>query len=124
MAKITFNSFEFLLAEHPESFSFTGTVASGAPKGLSIDNGGKKMPTPYELFHKWATVSLSGDWVSKKYKGGFVICVAEMTDATLISHTFGTVGTLRKTGTGERNVTLGYSDADYRPLAKKLGYDI
>lgn len=124
MAKLIFNSFESFLSEHPESYSFTATISSSTPKGLDTDKSGKILPTPYGLFHEWAKVSLSGDWVTTKYKGGFIICVADLKDATVISHVFGTTGTLRKASTGDRNVALGYKDTDYSQLAKKLGYDL
>ncbi|NMG55345.1 hypothetical protein [Aromatoleum aromaticum] len=124
MAKIVFNSFESFLSRHPESFSFTATITSAEPKGLSTDKSDKKLPTPYKLFHEWASLSLAGEWVTTKYKGGFIICVSDLKDATLISQKFGTTGTPRKAFTTERNVALGYKDDDYSQLARELGYDI
>ena len=124
MPQLTFNSFEFYLARHQESFNFTAAISSSAPRGHNIDRMGKKMPTPYILFQKWASRSLSGEWATRKYKGGFIICVADMKAATLIAQTFGSAGPLKKTTSGERNVLLGYKDAHYNHLATKLGYDI
>ncbi len=59
----------------------------------------------------------------KKYKGAFIISVADIIDAVLISHTFGAngTGTFTKPSTGERDIVLRYKDADYKHLATKLG---
>ncbi|MCM2289110.1 MAG: hypothetical protein NDI67_08790 [Sulfuritalea sp.] len=125
MAKIIFNSFEWFLKKHPESFSFATTISFSAPMDPGTDKRGKKLPTPYGLFQEWAKVSLSGDWVTTKYKGGFIICVADLKDAITITHVFGiSTDTLRRTSTGERSLALGYKDSDYMQLARALRYDL
>lgn len=123
MIKLTHDSFESFLKKHPESFSFNATASASAPKGLGIEKSGKSLPTPYALFHKWANVSLSGDWVTRKYKGGFVICVADSKDANLIWEMLGATGLPRLTSAGEGAVPLRYSDSDYELMARKIGYD-
>lgn len=124
MTKLTHDSFESFLSEHPESFNFNATVPASPPKALSIDKSGKSLPTPYALFQEWAELSLSCDWVTRKYKGGFIICVSDLKDATLIRNMFGATGIPRETSTGEGAEALRYTDSDYRQIAKNLGYNL
>lgn len=123
MTKLTHDSFESFLTVHPESFTFNATASASAPKGLGIEKSGKSLPTPYALFHEWAKLSLSGEWVMRKYKGGFVICVSDLKDAILVRDMLGATSIPRLTSTGEGAVSLRYSDSDYGQMARKLGYE-
>lgn len=94
MAKLAWNSF---VSTHQNPYGFATTISSTLPNGPHFDKGGKKLPTPYSLFLEWASRSLSGDWASTKFKGGFTICVESKADVDLITQIFGATGPSRKT---------------------------
>lgn len=121
MAKLTWNSF---VSQHQNPYGFATAISAALPNGPHFDSGGKKLPTPYSLFLEWASRSLSGDWSSTKYKGGFIICVESKNDADQIAKTFGAAGPSRKTQACARTVSLGYKDSDYKSLATRLGYKL
>lgn len=121
MAHMTWNSF---VGKHKSSTCFGAGVSAKLPKGPHFDRNKKKLPTPYGLFQEWLSVSLTGDWTTTKVHGGFAVCVANPTDAALISKTFGTTGSTVRTPISSQTHQLLYRDSSYADLAKTMGYAI
>ena len=121
MAKLTWNAFR---DKHKNPAGYTAAVSASLPNGPNFDKNKKKLPTPYGLFKEWASASLSGDWASTNFKGGFIVCVESQADSQLISKQFGIIGEAKNTPACENTNQLGYRDSSYGDLAKLLGYKL
>lgn len=121
MAKIAWDTF---VQKHKRPRGFSAAVSAALRKGPAFDKSRKKLPTPYGLFQEWASTSLAGDWATVKFPGGFIICVADDSDASTITNEFGVIGAPKPTPACTNTQQIGYRDADYKRLAKSLGYNL
>ncbi len=122
MHNISWNSF---VTKHKSPIGFAAVVSATLPKGPHFDKNKKKLPTPYALFKEWCEQSLSNEWSSQKFKGGFIVCVSSQSDAQLIQSAFKILNNQPKnTPACAKTYQIGYTDAGYGALAKTLGYAI
>lgn len=102
MAKKSWNTFA---GTYPSATTFTTAVSATLPKQMQFDKNNKKLPTPYGLFIEWSKAYLTGDWASTRIKGlGFAISVDSQIDIQLISKTFGTIGSIKKTPVANKTI--------------------
>lgn len=118
-------SWNIFASTYPSATTFTSAVSAALPKHLQFDKNRKKLPTPYGLFIEWARGNLTGDWASTSIKGvGFAVSVETQTDIQLITITFGTIGSVKKTPVANKTIQVNYKNSDYANWAKKLGYKL
>jgi hypothetical protein len=121
MSKMAWKAF---VKQQKRPLGFSAAVSASLPKNLVFDNARNKLPTPYTLFLEWASANLSGAWASIKVPGGFIICVADDADASVITRRFGVIGAPKKTPACASTQQIRYVDSDYAKLAKAMGYKL
>ena len=122
MSYISWNTF---VSKHKSPIGFAAAVSATLPKGPHFDKNKKKLPTPYALFKEWCDQSLTNEWSSQKFKGGFIVCVSSQNDAQLIQLAFTILNNQPKnTPACAKTYQIGYTDAGYGALAKTLGYAV
>lgn len=121
MPKISWNTFA---GKHPTAEGFVTKVSSKLPNGPHFDKKKKRLPTPSGLLQEWLRQNLSGDWCAMTNRGVIALRIATPTDIAVLTTEFPARGAPQSSPFATSTTQIDYSDSDYGPLAKSLGYDV